>query len=276
MHTVNELNYPILRYYDTPTLPKHYDFQDLYRKLSTGETLDMIVKHPDSPAVSVCKQFPDIFAPKCEINARNLRSFPIFRIPEQDIPKVDNETIVMLWYIFSHLWTPLFYKKKPEIVKGSTWDEMYYKDSTGYDEWLENKGLNGYEESGIIIRPHEEICELYWIHYTKEQHVTEMSFCFHGKELIYAHYNFRGFVSSELNIPKEFEKIARHRNVSLQEAFFQEDMYNILRWLYYKEKNRMEPKIIAPFKKFFDRSGYTDFKMETQIPCIMYEPKVLN
>lgn len=274
MHVINELNYPSLRYYDYPSLAKHQDFAGLFRKLTANETIDIVMKHLDDPIIKMCKKLPDAFAPVNEINGYNLLSFPFFRIPKEDIRTVEDEILQGLWYVFTRMWTMYFYNKETEIIKGSTWDEMYYNAPIGYDDWLEDKMKNGFCNSGIIIRPYEQVCEFYLILYAKDMGV-ELSYVFHGKELVSAHLNFDGFLTSTIYVPDELERVAKHRNISKKEAYFQEDMYNILRWLFYKEAKGMVPKTIVPFKKFFDKSGYTDFRMATKTPCVIYEMPVL-
>ena len=275
MHTINELNYPALRYYNYVTFAKHPDFAPFFRELTTNETLNEIIKHPDDPVVSICKKMPDAYTLKEEMNGRTLQSFPFFKVPADDIDTLDDEQIQFLWYMFTRMWTLEFYNKQPEIVKGSTWDEMYYNNVPGYDEWLDDKAKNGFNSSGIIIRPHEQVCEFYKISYMHNKCI-EISFCFHGSELVWGHINFDGFLSSVLELPKTLDIIAKQRKVTRQEAYFQEDMYNILRWLYFKEFHGMKPKAIVPFKKFFDKSGYADFRMATSTPCVICEKPVAS
>lgn len=275
MHVVNELNYPALRYYNYPSLLAHLDFEHIYKKLTDSETVDYLVKHPDEPIGKISKTLPDAFAPIIDIKHDGFQSFPFFALRKNDALTCDMDRVYMLWDLFLKMWPFYFCDKEFEIVKGSMWDDMFYFAPDGYDDWLRNKMEKGFESSGIIIRPHEQICEFYFILYT-EKGMTEISFAFHRKELIYAHASFEGFISSALDLAPMLENIAEHRHITRQEAFFQEDMYNILRWLYYKESFRMKPVPVPRVKKFIDGNGYTDFRMATDTPCVMFEKPVAN
>ena len=267
MHVVNELNYPFFRYHGLNSLVSHRDFNGLYEKMSDREVVDLVIETPDDPIVKMCKHLPEAYGSLVPITAASLRQFPIFRIPEVDVSSVSDSDVHLLWSFFYRMWTLFFFDKPFEIVKGSVWDEMYDAKEDGYDEWLQEKAEKGFLQFGAMLRPHEGICEYYVISYNGGV-FSESSFCFSGKELLWGHFNFKGFLSKGLSFTDDLDMVAKFRNISREEAFFQEDMYNILRWLHYKEFHGMKPKTPAPFSKFFDKPGYTDFRIAADVPVL--------
>lgn len=275
MEIINEQNYPFLRYHGRINLMSHEDFEGLYREASEKETMNYVVNNLKDPIVDFCRKYPDAYVSKVPITAENMKSFPVFRIPEEDVPSMTDEVAMMLLDTFSHLWTMSFYDQEFEIIKGSAWYEMYDENFKGFDEWLKGKMVNGFHETGVIIRPHEKVCEFYEFLYEKD-HFTELSFAFQEKELIWGHFNCRGFFSSTIEIPRAYNFVAQQRKVSLQEAYLKEEMYNILRWLHYKEFYRMKRREMPNFMVFSDKEGFTDFCIESMAPCVMYEKVIFS
>ena len=275
MHSINDLNYPLLRYHGYPNMAEHTDFNGLYRKLSLRETMNIVIQHPDDPIIKSCSKLPDAYAPVKDIDPTFLRSFPVFRIPETDIPTTGTEQVEMLWYGFTHFWELMYHDKNPEIVKGSDWDEMFYKTPDGFDQWLEAKVDSGYMQSGVIIRPHEEVCSCYSIMYNADEWM-EISYCFRGRELLWGHIGPYGFLSKTIEMPEAIMTIAKEREVTPQQALFQEDMYNILLWLFFKERYRMERKVLPAGTEIRDKEGYTDFRIATDTQCVIYGKPVIS
>ena len=277
MHVVNELNYPSLRYFNCRNLLQHRDFMHLYRKMTEKEAAQFAI-HPEDRLGALNKEEKepsDLYTSVIDIDQDHFQSFPFFKILEEDLETHDVARVHGLWHVFAMMWSMMFWDKEPEIVKGSTWNDAFFNAPDGYDEWLRNKIENGFENTGIIIFPFDQVCEFYAIYY-EENYRCEISFGFHGKNLIYGHVNFDGFMSSVLGLPSALDDIAKVRHVTRQEAFFHENIYTILRWLYYKETFRMKPEPVSQFKKFIDGNGYTDFRVATDTPCVMFEKPVAN
>lgn len=85
---------------------------------------------------------------------------------------------------------------------------------------------------------------------------------------LYHHVNFLGKLSSNIELPKVVLEIARERHNTPEETFFQEDMYNILRYLFYKEHFLLKPTTVGKGDRLDLQDGIYDIFTDT--PCVVY------
>lgn len=274
MRIINNIHYPVLDFIGDTVPWDNPLFRDIWTRLSPEETVRAMAEVPGfMKETSSFKNLPVTHALQQTPTAKRIAKWPLFSIPAEDFEALGRDGFIGLIDLVSKIWSAPAQGPSDtvEIVKGSLWDTIFYKSPEGFDEWLDTKEKN-FSVKGTMLRPHEGIVEKFVILYT-ENALLEASMCFDGKECIWAHINFNGFLSSTINLPDSIGEIAGRRKCSEKQAFFQEDMYNILLYLFYKEHFMLKPRKVAKYEILTESEGYDSFRIVTDVPCIVCDGK---
>ena len=267
MYRINNYLYPVLKYAGYPVIFQHPDFSrtfDIYKPSDYSEEewerlkkFEGIEDMPENTAILALRK------------DASLEKMPLFSVGNKDRQKWGIDHIMATYTMVSHLWAMQITHQRPEIVASYLWDQAYdYDDKGEFDRWLEEKVNSGYRKSGIMIRPKEEITEMFVISY-QEGFQMEMSVTLGKGQILSSHVNFCGLISRLLDINvKELTIVADSRKCSIEEAFFQEDMYNILRYLFYKEHFMLTPTSIDNGDVLTLPDGH--YKMFSDTKCDVY------
>lgn len=266
MQRINNVFYPVLNFIGHQILEGCTEMKPFYEKVKrenlTDEELDVI-----KDGLEITKEH------NVDVNIYKLKSpellhkLSLFAISRNDQLAWDIKGIQFARQLSGILWNPMVYKETPEIVPRKLWDDAY-EFGKGFDDWLKEKYEKGYNASGIMIRPEEKVCEVYHINYSDKDSI-ETSVVLFGNCIKTVHCNFGGLISEDLKIPEEINEIAAMRKESAPRAYFQEDMYNILRLLHYKEKTGIKPKLY--YRGDVIRYGDEQYEMFTDTACQSYE-----
>lgn len=267
MTRINDVLYPALKFHgyrclqDAPEYARFFKpvTEEQLMKSGNKEMLERINSEKEkglNPAIHVLKNQP------------NEARLPIFAIAQKDRKQWGDEATQTIIETVNYFWTLAYSRSQIEIVPGYLWDDSYNVGlSEEYDAWLENKVREGYNSSGILIRPKEEICVMYYILYQKDAQI-EASLGMHKNRILYHHVNFLGKLTSDIELPGVVSEIARQRHNTPDETFFQEDMYNILRYLFYKEHFLLKPTTVGRGDRLDLQDGIYDIFTDT--PCAVY------
>lgn len=282
MEIINNYNYPILNYIGSPTIIGHKSFRGIYQEIDTSrmteqEKQELLNDIPDNSTKELyLKGSGQLIGLIQNPTQKRLEKWPIMAVNEDMFREIkDTEKFLYLMDVFNTYWFTDFSKVTPEIANRKFWDEMYFRGPDEFDGWLEDLVKKGCNMSGIIIYPEQDITRLFVINYEKE-YAYEMSFVFRKNKLISFHHNYSGFLDDKIyNIQRnpQLQKIATIRNVTIQEAFFQEEMYNVLKYLYFKETYRMVPKELHKGDNIY---GNGQLKYYSDAPCVIFEKPLTN
>lgn len=244
MYRINNYLYPVLDYIGCPVIFEHPDFSRIFEIYKRNEC-----SAEEWESLKELGGIDDVPGKAAILSLRKdaaLERMPLFSVGKKDRQKWGIYPIMSTYTMLSYMWAMQINRQWPEIVPGYLWDQAYDYDAKGeYDRWLEEKAKNGCVASGILIRPKEEVTEMFVISY-KEDFQMEMSVILGKGQILSSHVNFCGLISRLLELPqKELKTIANSRRCSIEEAFFQEDMYNILKYLFYKEHFMLTPTSIG-------------------------------
>ena len=275
MILLNDIHFPVLRFikehdfFQHPAFAKHIikPTKELQEEIKNTEQFQKIAFSYDQE-VSIVSQ-----------TAATREKWPLFAILKNDYMELEKNQIAAIDHLIQTVWVFLqSNKKKPELVTRDVWDEMFQeKNADGFDEWLEKKTQQGDTMYGIMIRPEEDITEFYYIKLNPDGTAIEISFVLSMNVLLYFHCNHIGFLSKncgyESYLP-QLRTIAASRNVTVEQAFFQEDIYNVLRYIYYREKNMLQPRTL----KRGDVIDGLDHKVAvyTDIPIEIYSKSITS
>lgn len=257
MEVINEIFYPVFEYLGYPDLEEHPNLKGFYDKLSK----DVMPADMRNVMKDITKPF--VYSLRDD---KGFDDLPIFTIRKEDISSWGDRGIFMVDQLTPLSWTAMFYNKTPEIISKKLWDDAFsFKGD--FNEWVKEKAKS-FHTSGIIIRPEEKVCELYAIFY-KDGDYNYMSISLYGKHINHYHINCDGCISTALQMSEEIKLIALNRNVSYKAAFFQEDMYNLHKLLYFKEASGIRPKLVTKGNTI--NYGGEAYAIQTEKPCIAYE-----
>ena len=271
MSRINNVIYPVLSVTGYQNIPDSPLMKPYYKNASPEtldpETRDFIMSQPEAKEMVASGIKPIVSILK---DAKMEGRLPFLAIDRRDREHWGNEKTHMIIQSMNTFWQFWYYDKPVEIVPGYMWDDAFYNAPEGFDEWLESKAKNGFECSGILVRPKEELTEMFHISYdgNDEKAWLETSTCLHRNKVVWHHMNFTGCLSGEMAVTKGIRDLARVRHCSPTEAMFQEDMYNILKYLYYKEYYMLKPTSLVRGDRLELQDGI--YEMYTDTPCIMY------
>ena len=282
MEIINNYNYPILNYIGSPTIIGHKSFRGIYKEIDTSgmdeqEKEEFLKGLPDNFMKELyLKGFGQLMGLVQNPTQKRLEKWPIMAIDEGMFRKFkDTEAYLNLVDVFNTYWYTDFRNVTPEIVNRKFWDEMYFRGPDGYDGWLEDLIKKGCRTSGIFIYPEQDITKLFVINY-ENGNAYEIEFVFRENKLVLFHLNYNGYLDDKVyNISRnpQLQKIASIRNVTIQEAYFQEEMYNVLKYLYFKETYRMVSKDLHKGDSIY---GNGQLKYYSDAPCVIFEKPIIN
>lgn len=274
MKIINDINYPVLDFLGDTVPWDNRRFEDIWTRLSPEETVRAMVEIPQfMKEMSSFKNLPITHVLQQAPTAKRVMKWPLFAITPDDFESLGRERFVELLGLFNQIWTiPVGKRDDPvELVKGSLWNDMFFKGPDGFDDWLDKKEKE-FCIKGTILRPHEGLVEKYAIFYSEET-LMEASMAFCDRYCLWAHINFKGFLSKAIPLPDRIRELAVKRNYPEKEVFFQEDMYNILLYLFYKEHFMLKPRKVDKYEIFLEPEGYDSFRLATDVPCVIYDGK---
>lgn len=265
MQIINGINYPILNFLGTPNLWAHRAFRDIWRTLTPEEAQKAMA---EGARYAKLLHFDALIQ---NPTGKRTAAWPMMAVGEDDFNAMGKETFLAVTELVQTIWsfTAKSGNTPVEIVTGSLWDSMYYNAPKGYDEWLDKAVKTNRVFTGILLRPYERITEMYAV-MTGEK-MYEMSLVVSGRTLLWCLANGTGFVSSALDLSGDIEKVASSRGCTLQEAFHQEDIYNILKYTYFKEHFLLRPRRLAKGETLAEEDGTPAYRLVTDIPCITYD-----
>lgn len=275
MILLNDIHFPVLRFlgefdfFQHPAFAKHVTkpSKDLQEEIKNTEQFRRIAFSYDQE-VSIVSQ-----------SAGTREKWPLFAILKSDYKVLEKDQIAAIDHLLQTVWVFLqSNKKKPELVTRDVWDDMYYKENAdGFDKWLEKKAQQAETMYGIMIRPEENITEFYYIQFYPDGTGMEISFGLTMNVLLYFHCNHIGFLSKDSGYESylpQLRTIAASRKITVEQAFFQEDIYNVLRYIFYREKNMLQPRTL----KRGDVIDGLDHKIAvyTDVPIEIYSKNITS
>ena len=232
MEIINNITYPILNFFGYPILWEHPMFASIFEKVE-GEI-------PENKFPDIVDGFRNIgskygvdfgfWKTREKLTAKRREAWPMMALLEDDFHELGDENVMLTDSLVAHYWSLFLYDIIPEVVPPEVWDDAFDKDDDSeYDEWL-RKG--GFEARGILLRPYEGIACPYLICKAENTDIV-VSMCLLGRHLMMFHTGAAGFLSNNIEVPDGIFDIARDRSVKPVVAYFQEDVYNLLRYYHY-------------------------------------------
>ncbi len=218
MEIINNITYPVLHFFGYPILWEHPLFAAYIRK----------VPIQDAPPGN--RGFFDSaggrWLPKGGATAENIGKWPLLSFSQEDFCDLGPSNVMLTNHTAAAYWSMLFHNAIPEVVPPEIWEEASsrYEDDV-FDEWLAS---NGFEAKGVLIQPGEQMAVLFYVCRN-----IAISMCLYGRQLILFNSSWTGFVSRDVAVPGDLGAIAREQGISMEEAFFQEHIYNLLQYYHY-------------------------------------------
>lgn len=277
MVIINSITYPITDYIPLHSPWDHKSFNGIMHKLSVQDTYEAFQKNPELLSeAQFLDKMPECYKYTVKPTAKRLAAWPLFSVREKDYEVIGTENILHFFKMLTLFWHFLPKdddgNKYCEIVPGSLWDEAFYHGPEGFDEWLDSIKTS-YRDCGFLIRPDEGIAEFYYIS-IKEGKEMSLSYIIAGKQILTMNMNCNGYISSDINFGKNdmngLMAIANARGCTFNNAFFQEDIYNILKYNYYKEYHGVKARKVARGETIRQGKGFSDIRVFSNTPCIIY------
>lgn len=250
---INELNYPILKYVGLPSVLEHASFSKLFREPTEEEKKDN-----ENVAQGRCFKVPT-----SPITRQAMSKFPIFSIDMSS--SMTPAQFVSAFNVFNTFWSIGIYidKSVPEIVSRKVWDDAYEfgSEDGSYNKWLKESIKKKKIFTGIMIRPQEEIAVMYYINLDKDDPI-EISIGFYKSKCEHFGMNAIGYIDENLVFPAELKQVAAVRGVSEETAFHQEDIYNILKYIHYRENASLNSKLLHLHDKYRSDDICVDYYAE--------------
>lgn len=233
MITINNYTYPILNFFGLNTLWEHPMFSSIMQKVPTESVKEEFTDtmRTIQDIYSKRKIELDTWKSLEEITAKRRDAWPILAYDPEDFQRLGPEMMMNTDAFISYLWSTRYHDAIPEVVPAEVWDDAFnYKDDRFYD-WLSQGTIH---IKGIMIRPSEKATSMYFMHQDKEKkNDIATSMCLMDRYLMMFQANESGFISTNLNVPHGFKDLAAKRGISVEQAYFQEDIYNILKYHHY-------------------------------------------
>ena len=232
MITINNYSYPILNFFGLQALWEHPMFSTIMEKVpaetAKGEMpesmkalQDMYAEQGHSPVT--WRSFE-------ELTAKRRDAWPILALYPEDFNALGAERVMGIDSMISLLWHTYYHDAIPEVVPPEVWDEsFYYKADKKFHDWFFGNEIH---VKGIMIRPYEKTACLYFVHRDENMDMASSMYLM-DRYLLLFHAGGAGFMSSRFVVPSGFKKLAAIRGTSLEETFFEEDIYNVLKYHHY-------------------------------------------
>lgn len=233
MITINNLTYPILNIFGVRVPWDHPMFASILRKVPQ-EGRSEAMRQMSSLMREAGEKFPglaggEMYASVAPVTARSRAKWPLFSYNAGDFASVGYEEVNKHDSVLSMFWSIFLHDRIPEVVPRDIWDEAFDDNDEGFYEWA----TDDYRFDGVMIRPGEGIASLYVLNKDGENDVS-FTATLHGTRLVMLGIGgAAGFVSKLIIRPEGLNEIARMRGCTVDQAYMQEDVYNILKYHYY-------------------------------------------
>ena len=283
MKIVNCITYPILNYLDQPVPWLHRSFSRIFDFADKKEILSQIPYRPELlDEIGNFNGFPEALRLADKPTAKRVSGWPLFAFDPEDFRTMGESRFLALLKIITLVWQTVIFQEEAtaEVVTASTLNDAMDFDPEGFDEWFDRKRAESYSVSGLLLIPETGMAEIFRFDYapgTDDENSTETTVALAGTTTAWIQTNYQGFASHNLNIGSDplYRELAAERGWTLEETFFENDTFAILKYVYYKEKLGLRPRAIGKGETI--RAGErTDswFRVITDAPCVIYEKPI--
>ena len=232
MQIINNITYPILNFFGYPVLWEHPLFGPIMEKTSVEEAVQHI------PGVG--KQFLDVnnkygkktqaWRTKEKITPERRKEWPLLSLSQKDFRELGRDTVMGIDNGIVSLWGLYFHKKVPEVVTPDVWDKICNNDDEeSYRVWLNKDEIT---IGGVLLFPFGKWTTVFYYSSDNEKPVA-IVMNFMMSQLVAFYANGAGFFSSDLNPSEILFVLSKERGITLSEAYFQQSIYNVLRYYHY-------------------------------------------
>ena len=283
MKIVNCITYPILNYLDQPAPWLHRSFSKIFDFADKNEILSQIPYHPEMlNEIGYFDKFPKALRLADKPTAKRVSGWPLFAFDPEDFRTMGESRFLGFLKVITLVWQTVIFQEEAtaEVLTSKTLNDAMDFDPEGFEEWFDRKRAEGYSVSGLLLIPESGIAEIFRFDYapgTDDENSTETTIALAGATTAWIQTNYRGFASRNLNIGSDplCQELATKRGWTLEETFFENDTFAILKYVFYKEKLGLKPKAVGKGETI--RAGErTDswFRVITDAPCVIYEKPI--